>query len=142
MIISGKKNDKKQIVTAVIIITVVIILFITVATTKVGLEGETLIISGIYGMNVDVQSITDVYTEDQLPKNLKRNNGMDFFKLKLIGNFSSPDLGNIKMLVQNSKGPYIYVMLQNSKFDYIIISNANTQETLSLYEQIKNEIGK
>jgi len=131
-------DDKKYILALIVIVLVFGALFYTLRMSKVELQGENLKISGLYSMNIDINDIKEVSLQDSLPQNLNRTNGVDFFGKQYVGNFSSEDLGKIKMYVFAKQQSYLYITLNNGDYNHVIIAYRDKKQTQDLYEKIIN----
>ena len=129
-------GEKKHFFTLIILVLVFGGVFLAIGTSKVELEGDNLKISGMYGMNVNMSEIVEASLKDDLPKNMKKNNGIDFFNMKYIGKFSSDDLGKINMYVYTNKAPYLYITLNSGEYKHIIVAYKDKKQTEALYQNI------
>jgi len=132
-------GEKKYIVSIILIVLVFGGIFLALHTSKVGLQGDTLKISGVYGMNVSMNDIKDVSLKDSLPQNLIKNDGIEFFGGKRIGKYKSDDLGKIKMYSYTGKGPYLYITLNCEDYKNIVIAYKDKKQTEALYQKIADK---
>jgi len=135
-------GEKKHFFTLIILVLIFGGVFLAIGTSKVEVEGDNLKVSGIYGINVNISEIVEASLKDDLPENMKKNNGIDFFNIKYIGKFSSDDLGKINMYVYSNKGPYLYITLNSGEYNHIIVAYKDKKQTEALYQNIIDKKNK
>lgn len=135
MKLQSKYQESKGILTIAIIVLAFAFSYLTISLSDVEVKDDTLNLQGIYGMKVNLSDITEVELKDTLPSGMRRNNGASIAG-NIIGNFSSTEMGKVKMSVRG-KDPYLYIKIKDNKFNYLIVSFKNPEETEHLYSQLK-----
>jgi hypothetical protein len=133
-------QEHKLVVTAILLVVVFGGIFLAVSTSKVKLQGKSLKISGMYGMEISMDSIESASMEYSLPKGLRRDNGIDLFGGIYIGNFSSSDMGKMKLFVYSKEKPYMYITLKEGNYKYVIISLKDKEEMQALYDSVAGSL--
>lgn len=96
------------------------------------LRDQTLHISGIYGMNEEIESIEII---EEMSKISKRTNGFEFNET-LKGSFQLENDQLVKLFLQSTDAPYILVQTKKSP---IYFNSKTKEETETLYAYLKNQ---
>lgn len=115
---------------------VIVLVFVSLSTgskmPSYAIKDETFTISGMSGESINLSDINSVELKSTLPGKIEKKSGFNFNKI-LKGRFTS-DIGDIKLFVDTSKAPFLYIKTG----DEIIILNGKTNlETKKLYEELK-----
>ncbi len=126
------KNIPKVLILAIAFIVVVGLFFITSQETNVEVSAEQVRIKGLYGGTYSMNEITDIQLVNSIPKITRRTNGAAFGNYKK-GHFKLEQLGDCKLFVHSSEGPYI--IIKNDDRD-VIINFKDKNNTQKLYNEL------
>ncbi len=100
--------------------------------TRVEIADNTLIIKGMYGMSIPLNSIRGVDTLSVLPTNEKLS-GYTFAGTE-IGNFRLSDHSRVKFFVKSGHPPFIRIWIKDTVPVYI--NFRDRQKTIEVYRQL------
>lgn len=132
------KKEKKGGATAIIGIILVTLLLVSglllvgVIESKVVINPEEIIISGMYKRTIDRDDIRVITLQDHIPKILRKVNGFNFgYTLK--GNFKLEDIGLANIYIQENVSPYIVIKTDERSY---IINFKDPEKTKILFEEL------
>ncbi|WP_042148882.1 DUF3784 domain-containing protein [Paucisalibacillus sp. EB02] len=135
-----KRKKYMWIIGSISVITVVIISSLWVngsAENNITLENDQFIITGTYGVEWSIEKIERVELLEELPVVIMRTNGYSSGNVRK-GKFRLEEpYGVGRLFITQKEGPFLYISLKD---DYIILNGEKQQETLDLYERLKEEI--
>lgn len=115
---------------------VIVLVFVSLSTgskmPSYTIQDETFTISGMSGENINLSDINSVELKSTLPGKIEKKSGFNFNKI-LKGRFTS-DIGEIKLFVDTSKAPFLYIKTED---EIIILNEKSKIETKKLYEELK-----
>lgn len=135
-----KKQSKMLIggVSAVLLLTtigVALLMYHSNQPAQVSVTEGHVEIKGIYGENIDIKNISSLGLEENLPPILNKSNGYSLGSKKK-GHFKMEGIGNVKLFLDTSKPPFIYIETEK----WPIIVNCDTkEETEELFQILKFE---
>lgn len=100
---------------------------------------DQLTIGGAYGTTVSYKEIKEVVLKDQLPPTELRTNGVSMGPTQK-GHFQLKDGTGVLMFVQRSSAPVILIEFSTDR-KTIILNQSNPQDTIWLYETIRERSG-
>jgi preprotein translocase subunit SecG len=138
-----RKGAGKQLILPVSIMVialclVAIILILSYKGTKVSFPDEGLEIHGMYGELYKWEDIKEVKLMNELPTIEFRANGSALGS-KLKGHFRTSELGSVKLFVNKSKPPFIYLETDRG---ITIFNFDDVNETKNVYSMILKETDK
>lgn len=135
---TGSKTTVAFIIAGLLIITSAAGYFIYLSTKSADYEiqNSVLKIPGMYGQDIPLSEISSVELNDTLPEILLRTNGSALGS-RLKGNFKLKDIGAVKLFVDTSTPPFIFVKWNS---DIIILNYDDAVKTRELYANINAEI--
>lgn len=136
-----KKDGKKQllvagIITGLSLIFVAFVMFFSTRPTTVVQFEDSFEIKGMYGEEVQYEDIVTVELLEHLPVITMRTNGSAVGP-KLRGHFNTREYGAVKLFLDKSKPPYIYI--ENSKRRFVM-NLQDKSKTSDFYEFLKSKI--
>lgn len=137
------KGAGKSLVLPIGIITVVVIfvgglMMFSVQPTKISIFQDYIQIHGMYGEEYQWNTIEKVSIIEELPEIEMRTNGSALGS-NLKGYFRTKDKKIVKLFVNTSKPPYIFM---ETKYGIIIFNLKDKENTTIAYEAIKSQIEK
>jgi len=99
------------------------------------INDTTLKISAQFGESVPLSDITGVGLSSVMPGNLLKTDGAAIGTV-LRGTFQS-DSGSVKIYVDTSKPPFIYITTKNG---LVIINDQTAEKTQALYRELRDKI--
>lgn len=130
----GKKGGTTAII-GIILVTLLLVsglLLVGVIESKIVVNPEEIIISGMYKRIIDRDDITVITLQDNIPKVLQKVNGFDFgYTLK--GNFELEGIGRGNLYIQENISPYIVIKTEDR---FYIINFKDPQKTKILFEEL------
>jgi hypothetical protein len=132
-------GNRKNILTLILLVIIFSGVFFMVNTSKVKVEADNLIFSGLYGVTLKYEDIQEVEIKEALPKKLNRTNGIDFFGTYL-GNFKAENMNKLKLFVKSKNDPMVYI--RTKKDEYIIFNTQDKKETEDLFNDINSKAKK
>jgi hypothetical protein len=133
---SGEGNGR-SIFTLVLVVIIFAGVFFAVNISKAKVEADSLKITGLYGITLKYEDINEVSLKENLPKDMRRTNGIDFFGA-FIGKFKAEGMDNLKLFVKSKKEPFIYLTTKNN--GHVIINTKEKSETEVLYNNINSKV--
>jgi hypothetical protein len=124
---------KTVIFCVIVFILVAAMIFYGTREPRIDIDHQKISISGIYGTDISIESVTNIYIKDTIPKVLKKTNGFDFGNI-LRGNFSLEDTDAAKLYVYRGKHPYIYIERDTG---LIIINFKDSRMTKEVYKDLE-----
>lgn len=102
-------------------------------TNDITITEDRFEVSGMYGVEWDIDEIEKVELLEELPEVLIRNNGMATTNL-LKGKFRLEEpYGKGRLFIRKGKSPYLYVA---TKEDYVLINKDSKEEIETIYNQL------
>jgi len=109
-------------------------IYLSTQTPKFKISDHQMTISGLYGIEVKIESIEII---DSIPQIIKRTDGLAFGEV-FKGNFDLKGFGISKLYLESLEPPFIYLKTKSG----IIIINAETDnKTLELSNRLISELG-
>jgi hypothetical protein len=133
---AGKQFIIPLSITAIALILVAVLLTSSYKDTEVSFSDEGIEIHGMYGEIYSWEDIETVKLMDELPTIELRTNGSALGS-KLKGHFRTTEHGTVKLFVDKSIPPFIYLETVNG---ITIFNMGNANDTESVYNTILNEI--
>ncbi len=101
-------------------------------SSRIEVNPEGIVISGIYGTIIPAEEITGVSLENEMPKILRRNNGLGYGEIQK-GHFTLEGLGRGRLYLESREGPFIHIFTTGS---YTIINYKDPARTEALYRSL------
>jgi hypothetical protein len=114
-----------------------VLLFFSSQSTKVTVLEEGIEIHGMYGDVYAWESMSNVELITELPTIELRTNGSALGS-NLKGHFRTTELGSVKLFVDTSKPPFIYIETDEGN---IIFNLENDKETQEIFKEIIDKRG-
>lgn len=136
-----KSEGKKQltvtgIITLLTVVFVGAVLFFSTRPTMVVPSEDSFEIKGMYGEVVHYKEINTVELLTDLPAITMRTNGSAVGP-KLRGHFNTREYGAVKLFLDKSKPPYLYIETSKRRF---VINFENAEKTTEFYETIVSKM--
>jgi len=112
-----------------------VMFFSTRPTTVVQFE-DSFEIKGMYGEEVPYEEIVSVELLEHLPAITMRTNGSAVGP-KLRGHFNTREYGAVKLFLDKSRPPYIYIETTKRRF---VMNLQDKSKTSEFYELLKSKI--
>lgn len=128
----SKKNTFSILITILSLIFVVVLMYRSVQPTKVTFLEEGLEIHGMYGDVYSWDSIEEIDLLDELPTIKMRTNGSAVGSY-LKGNFSTEEMGSVRLHVNTQASPFIYIETNKRT---VIFNMSDSDDTLRILEEI------
>lgn len=148
MIVTSQKYSHKQINKKKNFFTIMFCVIIFIFVTAVILYGirepaitigpQEISIGGIYGTDIKLDSVKEIYLNNSMPQIKSKTNGFNFGNI-LRGNFSLKETSNAKLFVHQGKQPYIWIKHDTG---LIIINFNDSNKTKELYKELETKIEK
>ena len=126
--------------TVFILIAVGLLFYFGFRETSVTVSNGSVRIAGMYGQTIDLDNIErlSLYQSSlvDMGASFRRTNGVGGFGQRLLGNFTSPEFGQVMLYVQSQTSPTIYIKLFEGKD--VFISFLDGDKTVQLLEEIEN----
>jgi len=116
----------------IISIAVIVMMYVFQIDPKIEVFNNQLKISGVYGEDVEIRNIKDIYLLKSLPEISMKTNGVAMSHIK-NGWFKLKDGRKVKLFINDLEGPFIEINTTNKT---IIIGLKDFDEEL-LYQQLK-----
>jgi len=139
----GNMNTKSK---GIMIVVISLLLLVSVGVgvmvfygsrpAEYSIENGVLNISGMYGQEVPISEISDIQLLDEMPEITFKTNGSGLGNM-MKGNFTVKGIGGVKLFVDVSKSPFIY--LETSETTYIL-NGADEKTTRALYADLVAEL--
>jgi hypothetical protein len=124
------------VITVLSLIFVLVLMVISMRPTRVGILDEGLKIYGMYGDTYTWEEIEEAKTLEELPTIKRRTNGASVGP-HLKGNFTTEEMGPVRLHVKKGNLPYIYIKTDKR---VIIFNLDDSQEALKVIEEIQAQI--
>lgn len=124
----------RYIINAAIIGLLILIFYLGTRPPNIDITENHVKISGLYGAEFRVDDIEQLQLREVLPTVKTRTNGMDLFGIARRGIYELEELGRTRMISFSTGGPFVLIHTGN---EWIVINYKETDETESLYQQIK-----
>lgn len=136
-----KKDGKKQlvivgIITGITVIFVGAVMFFSTRPTTVVQYEDSFEIKGMYGEEVPYEEIVTVELLEHLPAITMRTNGSAVGP-KLRGHFNTREYGAVKLFLDKSRPPYIYIETTKRR---IVMNLQDKGKTSDFYEFLKSKV--
>ena len=118
-----------------IIVLVTSFLIMSARPTQVDITDNEIKFTGLYGMTVDKEKISEVKLISSLPRIKLRTNGLGLGNI-MKGEFLLDDLGSCRLFVNVPGSPYLFIQTDNGK--KIIFNSKDAQYTKSIFEELKH----
>lgn len=112
-----------------------VLIYFTSLPAQYTLNNGILKISGMYGQEIPVNEISKLEIKDSLPEVLYKSNGSDTGNMRK-GYFKLNSIGEVKLFVDISKKPFIYI---ESSSKNIILNCEESEKTNELYRKLLGE---
>lgn len=127
----------KLVVILVIVFPLVFFLSMAFRSGNAAIVGDQLIIDGAGGLEIELENISDLRLENDLPE--LANNGSFSLGLVKKGDFRRVGDNSVVRVVKNGDAPYIHLMRTgNSPEVYFNLSDA--EDTRKLFSEIRDSI--
>lgn len=130
---TGTNNSYKPILTIIIIIVLGVVVFIGSRENNITITEQSIKISGMYGMDINVKDIQLVELRENAPRVINKINAIDIPFLKK-GTFKLEEFERAKLFIHSTSGPYLIII---SDLDTIIMSFKDPDHTTNIYNEIK-----
>ena len=123
--------------TAVLICFLVGLTYVGLKENQVAVEDGKFVVSGMYGVEWDLEDVEKVELLDELPRVIVKTNGFAT-EGHLKGRFrlESPYEGGLLFVRVKDGAPYLYVETKDG--DYVILNRSDGKETERLYKQLQS----
>jgi len=135
----GSKAKMVYVVVGFVVLFVTGLLYYGTTPAKIEINGESIHISGMYGIELKGSDIQEITMREKLPSIIIRTNGFSFGSSNK-GNFRLEEIGKCKLFLQSESGPYLVMIKKNG--EKIILNRKNKIETEQVFENIKTMINK
>jgi len=135
----GSKSKMTYFVLGFVVLFVAGLLYYGTTPAKIEINGESIHISGMYGIELTGIDIHEITMREKLPSIIIRTNGFSFGSSNK-GNFKLEEYGKCKLFLQSESGPYLVIIKKNG--EKIILNRKNKTETERVFESIKTLINK
>jgi len=133
------KSKMTYFVLGFVVLIVAVLLYVGTTPAKIEINGDSIQITGMYGIELKGGDIQEITMREKLPSIIKRTNGFSFGSSKK-GNFKLEEFGKCKLFLQSVSGPYLFLIKKNG--EKIILNHKNRAETELVFENIKTLINK
>jgi len=116
-------------VTVIVLVAVGALLLIGWFGTGISAEDEQLKITGLHGRKLPYDEIHGIELIDNLPTITARTGGYSLGG-KRLGNFTTKEYGAVKLYLQNSEKPFIFITGTDGKLYFINTESPDETETL------------
>lgn len=128
-----KGEGRKQltiggIITVISLLLVGVLLFFSTRPTAIVRLEDSIEIKGMYGEEIHFEDIETVELMENLPVITRRTNGSAVGS-KLKGYFATKDYGSMKLFLDKSKPPYIFIQTPKRKYLFNLENEDLTNET-------------
>lgn len=117
----------------IIDVAVIILLFVPYQTTQVQIFNNQLMIGGVYGEELPIEQIEQIYIIQQLPEIKIKTNGFAMSTLKK-GWFKTSDGEKVKLMINDMDGPFLQVDTDNN---YSVIIGLEELDEEHLFQQLQ-----
>jgi len=135
----GSKSKMTYFALGFVVLSVTGLLYFGTTPAKIEINGESIHISGMYGIELTGGDIQEITMREKLPSIIKRTNGFSFGSSNK-GNFKLEEFGKCKLFLQSESGPNLVLIEKNG--EKIILNRKNKNETEQVFENIKTLIIK
>lgn len=124
-------------ITAVLVCFLVGLTYVGLKENQVTVEDGKFVVSGMYGVEWDLEDVEEVKLLDELPRVIVKTNGFAT-EGHLKGRFrlESPYEGGLLFVRVKDGSPYLYVETKDG--DYVILNRSDGKETERLYKQLQS----
>ncbi len=121
-----------------VIVFIAVLMYFGLSENDAAIRDDTFVVSGMYGVEWNVNEIESVKLLDELPHVLVKSNGFAI-EGHLKGRFRLEDpYGGGLLFVKTKAGPpYLYVAAES---DFVILNRKEAAETKMLYDALKTSI--
>lgn len=132
---NNNKTGKIRLIANIsVIVILAVILYFGVRQPNVDVSKNYLKISGLYGVELQIQDIDQLELRESLPQIKARINGMDLFGFARRGIYDLEELGRTRLISFSNGGPFILIHAGN---EWIVINFRNHADTEALYRSIE-----
>jgi hypothetical protein len=135
----GSKSKMTYFVLGFVVLSVLGLLYYGTTPAKIEINGASIHITGMYGIELTGSDIQEITMREKLPSIIKRTNGFSFGSSNK-GNFKLEEFGKCKLFLQSDNGPYLVLIEKNG--EKIILNRKNKTEAEKVFENIKTLINK
>ena len=128
-----KMENNRGIITIVVLAAVGALLLFGWFGTTITAEDDQIKITGLHGQKIAYDEIKSVELVDELPTITARTGGYSLGG-KRLGNFMTSEYGAVKLNLQNSEKPFIFISGNDGKLYFI--NTADPDGTRALYDDI------
>lgn len=108
------------------------LIYLSSKPAQYSVQGDTLIISGLYGEKIRLSEIEEIVLKDRLPEIQFKSNGSALGAIKK-GNFSLKEIGQAKLFLDSDQPPFIFMDVGSG---LRIMNTAEPEKTKELYEKL------
>jgi hypothetical protein len=108
-------------------------IYLCILPPKIAVQGERLVIKGIYGIQLDYQDIMGVTLSNTIPPVVIKTNGFNFGNI-LRGSFRLKGIGTAKLFVNRDIAPFICIATRRS---YIIVNYKEKAKTVKTFNRVR-----
>ncbi|PKR77276.1 hypothetical protein CEY16_11095 [Halalkalibacillus sediminis] len=120
-------------ITGVVFIGVAVLTYVGLKDPVVTIDDESFEVSGVYGVEWELEEVEEVQLLDELPEVIARTNGFAFSGV-LKGNFLlEKPYGGGKLFVRTESSPYLYV---ESQEEYLIVNHKSKEITEGWFDEL------
>lgn len=131
---SNKKSKITFVVLGIATFLLIGMLYYGSRPTEIKINNESVITTGMYGVEIPIKNIKEVQLIAQLPEISKRVNGFSFGSIKK-GNFKLNDYGKCKLYLQSDSSPYLIITEKNG--ERTILNHTDKKETETEFKKLK-----
>lgn len=123
--------------TVILLGSLAVLTYFSLLENKVTVEESTLNISGMYGVEWNLDDIEKIELLDELPRVIVKTNGFAT-EGHLKGRFrlESPYEGGLLFVKMKDGPPYLYVETKDG--EYVILNRSDSKETERLYKELQS----
>lgn len=129
-----------SLIRAAMVLMLIIIIFI--AMKESGIEKNTsegtIKITGLYGITINKDDITNLELRDDIPEIKRRENGIGLGHFVRKGYFSVNEFGRARLLLHSGEGPYLIIQTEEQN---MIINFRDPRKTRDEYQSLQGYLG-
>lgn len=129
---NAKKGTYKSALTIFILIVLVIVVFIGSRENSVTVTEQSIKISGMYGVEINIEDIELVELRENAPRIITKINAIDIPFLKK-GTFRLEGFERARLFIHSTSGPFLIIV---SKSDTIVMNFKDSEQTLDIFNAI------
>ncbi|MCD8508528.1 MAG: DUF3784 domain-containing protein [Bacillus sp. (in: Bacteria)] len=130
-----RRNTIILVVTAIFTIGVIgVVFYIGEQPNDLKIVGNEVHVSGVYGLEWELDGVSNVELMEEMPRILSRSNGFSHGQ-RAKGRFRVEDLGNGTLFLYRNYPPFLFVQREDG--DYFFINSKDQRKTEEWYEKLK-----